>query len=1354
MTINKPVVLFLSGILLTVETSASNTEAESFSDGMPILDRRAPVNNPTGEGTQGYDNPSFDIIDYSPIGPKVSQGEVMQSFWQLSDSNHGAPGVEYEMHPGLDLTTYNFMVNPSGNDLDLYMPEGGQIQKWKHFSDPNHPENQILIRIPEGSGYRGIIYGHVYVNNEDENEIHHEITTWTDKNKGDLIGRAAEPTNVSYNFVGWGACHVHVEVHENASSWTSDLYNPLDCDGAYGSQVIGFDGDQPKAFHWPNEYWPLETYGSGDGKGWKMHIDDQIKWTFRNNFPYSATLQKKSGEELHTWICHAFEFNNYTEEYKYNNNWAGLKIYTADSHPNIDDLGFRLEKAYKLGDEHNTFPFVADNNEPQSGYAVGVYDVARNFFWDTIVEGGGEQPAHEPPQPQPPYQLGFPYIPYDPYFGDWNEVFPVISAAAVADVDGYNPNPNPKEIIYCQRGEPGTGGEYIRILESNGDCRKTRSLPECFMIMGSPVPVDLDPGEDYGELEIIIAANGSIKGRVYALDKEALWYIWEGCHYYLLDAKTDATPSVGDIDNDGYPDIAIGDDVGNVHVINRNGNLMWKRNLGAPVKRPVAIGDIDFDGELEIAAIGYNLGSKQTILKVWDSDGSELHGDWTVTLNHPYAEDIAKNNEIMLVDIDRNGDLEIIFACGPAYGGTGEPKIRIYNQYKNQLGISPIIADSNGSILIGDYIGGDGGVLELIVANNTQDKKMPIYDLSTGQKKKDQPLKYYNIDNYATVGDVDMDDSYFEVFYPGWKNGEERHTKNNLWGTNIHELDKPPPFPSLPQYGEDEWICPLGIWKWDYYIPGNPPIWVGHWYHYGAEAPPKVADIDNDGDNEIIIADRRADMHVYDSVGTLGRSWLETEWGEFQHDPMNTGNYELFPPIGITVRDTANDQGHSLTVEWLASIDDIYSGNRSRRAYRYQVYRANATESPLTFVNAGYLVAGEPGAGGYYTFVDDNPSIQPTVPYCYYVVSKTVAYGSPPFRRASTPSLSASAIAHDNTPPEPPTNFAGDVIDDGSGSVYVHLTWDLSFDDPYHSGGEPGDGSRAVANVYARAPEATASGIRPAGGVASLQAGNDSPIVESFRAPVGPGLTSFPLSEKEGEALKVKAAERRVQPRIPRTTGPRPASDVEPADGGLDAGANDVQYYDIWREVDGNAPCLPHAVLEAGTSEFDDLDVEYGHFYDYTIFAKDGENSSEGCGPIYIDMNSHPGFDGDGGSLASAPGGPSALEPYYDPSGGSLAAPFAVTGRGAGRTKAARVITCKPNPVTGTATFTITLPTACPVKLDVYDLSGRRVDTVLDKTARAGGEAVLWQPRVPTGVYIYRLETPGRQYSGKVVVAR
>ena len=237
------------------------------------------------------------------------------------------------------------------------------------------------------------------------------------------------------------------------------------------------------------------------------------------------------------------------------------------------------------------------------------------------------------------------------------------------------------------------------------------------------------------------------------------------------------------------------------------------------------------------------------------------------------------------------------------------------------------------------------------------------------------------------------------------------------------------------------------------------------------------------------------------------------------------------------------------------------------------------------------------------------------------------------------------------------------------------------------------------------------------------------------------------LSDKQGEAAKAKAGERRSAADYYGTTGPRLWAGKDA--GGFDAGAGDVTNYFIIKDSFqfGYYPGTP-----GNEVEYLDENVSYGNSYSYWVKANDGENDSDTVGPLVADLTDAP----DGGPLAFAPDSPLAGDPYYDPVDGNdaAAAPFGEVGWGASGTKPARGITCKPNPVTGTATFTITLPAACAVKLDVYDLSGRRVDTVLSKTVKAGGETVLWRPAVPTGVYIYRLVTPRRQYSGKVVVAR
>jgi hypothetical protein len=875
-----------------------------------------------------------------------------------------------------------------------------------------------------------------------------------------------------------------------------------------------------------------------------------------------------------------------------------------------------------------------------------------------------------------------------------------------------------------------------------------------FSFMGSPVVADLD---NDGDMEIIAVGNGSVKGRVYIFN-HGLGYVTQ--NYYLLDAKTDATPSVGDINGDGKPDIVVGDDVHNVHVIGFDGdnfNLIWKKDLGAPVKRGVAIGDIDFDGELEIAAIGYNKTAKQTIVKVWDSDGTELNGGWTRTFNHPSEDDIAKNNEIMLADFDKDGDLEVIFGLGyhymPPYA---QPAIRIYDQNNVQFGGSPITTWTNGSILIGDYNG--DGHQELAVANNTEfhSKEIQFLDPITGAQKFFAPLKHYNIDNAAIIGDVDMPTfdplNYPEVIYPGYILSKQPYlnTKNNLWGANFHPGDKPPPFPSLPQYGEEEWCCPLGLWD-----PTH-NYGEGAWWHYGAVAPPKIADINRDGTNEIIIGDMRATVHVYDTAGTKSQLDYDFEWGEFQHDALNTGNYEVFPPRNITVADSGVDQGHSLTVKcWHPSIDDPNCAERSKRVDKYEIYRSPGDQYPSEYSYVGTVNTNQYNGG--YEFVDSDPDIVPLVPYIYKWYAVTKPYGTPQIRRRSTPSMAAVGMAHDEIPPAPPTDFAGEPIDDGTGIVYIHLTWELSYDDPYYSEGGPGDGSdSALAGAFA-APGPAATVVKAGGShaVASIQSDDNSPTAGPISASASAGLAPSPFSDKEGEALKAKAQEKRARPSIPRTTGPRRPAGVKPADGGLDAGANDVQYYYIWKKEDGVGVSEPLVILEAGTSEFDDLGVEYGHFYDYTIYAKDSENSSEPCGPISIDLKTQHEPPGPDGALASGPDAPSALEPHYNPSaGGTVATPFAETGWGASRTKPTKIITCKPNPVTGTATFTITLPKPTRVKLEIFDLAGRKVATVFDKYVTAAGATATWTPNVTPGLYLYALRLGSERHVGKVVVGR
>jgi hypothetical protein len=77
-----------------------------------------------------------------------------------------------------------------------------------------------------------------------------------------------------------------------------------------------------------------------------------------------------------------------------------------------------------------------------------------------------------------------------------------------------------------------------------------------------------------------------------------------------------------------------------------------------------------------------------------------------------------------------------------------------------------------------------------------------------------------------------------------------------------------------------------------------------------------------------------------------------------------------------------------------------------------------------------------------------------------------------------------------------------------------------------------------------------------------------------------------------------------------------------------------------------------------------------------------------------------------------------------------------------------------PNPSRGAVTFAFELPTPARAKLEVFDLAGRRVATVVDAPLAAGVYHYPTTLDVAPGVYLYRLRAGDYAASKKLVVAR
>nr|HQV34537.1 T9SS type A sorting domain-containing protein [Calditrichia bacterium] len=83
-----------------------------------------------------------------------------------------------------------------------------------------------------------------------------------------------------------------------------------------------------------------------------------------------------------------------------------------------------------------------------------------------------------------------------------------------------------------------------------------------------------------------------------------------------------------------------------------------------------------------------------------------------------------------------------------------------------------------------------------------------------------------------------------------------------------------------------------------------------------------------------------------------------------------------------------------------------------------------------------------------------------------------------------------------------------------------------------------------------------------------------------------------------------------------------------------------------------------------------------------------------------------------------------------------------------------------PNPFNPATTIAFDLPAAQRVEISVYDISGRRVATLLDGLRNAGRHTLRWNGKddngksMPSGVYFYRISTPGHQAAKKMILLK
>jgi len=83
-----------------------------------------------------------------------------------------------------------------------------------------------------------------------------------------------------------------------------------------------------------------------------------------------------------------------------------------------------------------------------------------------------------------------------------------------------------------------------------------------------------------------------------------------------------------------------------------------------------------------------------------------------------------------------------------------------------------------------------------------------------------------------------------------------------------------------------------------------------------------------------------------------------------------------------------------------------------------------------------------------------------------------------------------------------------------------------------------------------------------------------------------------------------------------------------------------------------------------------------------------------------------------------------------------------------------------PNPFNPVTNILFSNPESGRVKVDIYDIRGRRIINLADKYLESGKQRILWNGRnengveVASGMYFYRVETPAGSETRKMILMK
>ena len=374
-------------------------------------------------------------------------------------------------------------------------------------------------------------------------------------------------------------------------------------------------------------------------------------------------------------------------------------------------------------------------------------------------------------------------------------------------------------------------------------------------------------------------------------DNNVYGYMVEGLAMFGFPFSTGddvrSSPAIADLDKNNSMELIIGSHDGDLHILSPYGQQLASYQINGSINGSPAVVDLDQDGDYEVVFTSYNGGTGD--VHAIHHNGSSFNG-FPVYLNEKMVGGAAAG------DLDGDGHPDIVVCTDDDniyaihHDGTimaGFP-VTSTNRFFN----APTLVDIDGDGDLEIVVGNNSGLLQVLHHDGTE---MTSYDVGD------------DIRGGISVADVNDDGSY-ELLFTGYD--DMIHVWNPIDGS---ELD-----------------------GWPYDMGSN------------SLTEPVTADLDNDGDLEIVTARKSGVAYVFHHDGTLFNNFPANLGGNVESSPAigdvdGDGDYEIAfgTTNGLKVIDIKEEMGDRLS--W-----KLHRGNLQRTGSLGMTLVSNDSEAGLT----------------------------------------------------------------------------------------------------------------------------------------------------------------------------------------------------------------------------------------------------------------------------------------------------------------------------------------------------------------------------------------------------------------------